>query len=162
MFYTHQQKSPDVQYLEDELEREREASRRRDEEEEKSREERQRERNEQYEWEARTAETWPEALQKQIRLMSKEANWESGNNFESGRFFTDSIKGCRRALEIWKEKDKDASAEIEKLEKQVEGIKRDFRAKVASQLLSEFKNSGCRGVAQSIMDYDDPDDWLNW
>ena len=159
----------DRRYLEDEIERYRQLEQDRQDEERREREQRQAERKEQAEFELRTAETWPEALRKQVTLFSREiaaaeddAKYDGpGGSDELDRFFVDGKNACERALEIWSEVERANADRIAELERQIEMIQEETRLTVADRLEVENTRLGWVMVARSIRD-ESPGNWLNW
>ncbi len=157
----HNQTDPDKQYLEDQLEQYKEAERQRNEEAAEKRAQQEKERQQYLYAEYRTAETWPEALQKQASLMAREANYEAGENFRPGTYFTDSVEACERGLEIWREVEETKQAQTKELQRQLEAARDEIRFAVARQLASESDKIGWQGVASSIEE-DTLEGWLDW
>lgn len=160
MFYG-QRKDPDTEYLEDQLEQYKEYERKRNKEAAEKQAQKKKDRQEYLYNEYRTAETWPEALQKQASLMAREANWEAGENFKRGTYFYDSVKACERGLEIWREVEDAKQAKIKELQRQLEATRDEIRFEVAQQLASESDKVGWQGVASSIEE-DTLEGWLDW
>lgn len=160
MFYsTYQKKSPEVEQLEWELEQAREGRRQWEEEQERQREARQREREENYYYLRRTAETWPEALRKQMALFADEAaQWTD----ELDNYFGPGADACNRALEIWRQVESSKQAKITELRRQLEAVQDEIRLEVAKQLSSENNVSSWRHVANAIEENEDLENWLNW
>ena len=152
----------DTDYLQWELDREREQRQRLEDEQEQQRQERIIEHEEYWHNESRFAETWPEALQKQVLLMAIEAGYEKDEDFKYGSYFTDSIKGCERALEIWRGIEASKQDKIAKLKKQLEAIQEEIRLKTAKQLYEEGDSQGWKSIASSIENDTDLASWLYW
>lgn len=161
MFYS-QRKDPDIEILEDQLQQYQDDERRRQEESAEQRTQREQDRKERWEIECRNAETWPEALSKQAILMAKEARYETtADDDEFGTYFTDSVKACNRALEIWREIESAKQSKVEELQRQLESARDEIRLEVAQKLASESDTIGWRGVASSIEE-DALEGWLDW
>lgn len=119
------------------------------------------ERRGQYEENLRQASSWPEALRKQIVLMGREALEEKDYPEELGTYFTDTIAGCKRALEIWPEVELGRQSEIDALMAQVEQIKFEVRQAVGDILHSE--DAKFRELADMLRDREaDPSSWMDW
>jgi hypothetical protein len=169
--YSKDERTDRERYLEDELERERDAARERERIEDERREQRQREREEMRAYEARQADTWPEALRKDLNLLRREIDPEYEAS-DGDWFFTDAAAATERALEIWDEHEKAHYARIEELHRLIEQEKEAIKQGVASQLEKETplrtikgeekQNYGWNTIVQSLRDFDDPSELLNW
>jgi hypothetical protein len=155
---TDKDKSERENYLEYELEREREGRRQEDDRRQRESEERRAENHERWEYEARRADTWPEALEKQSMLMWREAGILQ--EYEDG-YFEGEARACDRALELWKEIAPTKQAEIEALEKQIEAIQFGICTEVATKLAAEGMDKS--SVVQALGDEDvSLNNWLYW
>ncbi|MHC4687966.1 MAG: hypothetical protein ACYTEW_27240 [Planctomycetota bacterium] len=162
MMLYQQQQCQDVEYLEYELERYKEEERDRQEQAEQSRRRREQRRREEWQYEQRTAQTWPEALQKQAWLFGAEVDEFDALN---DNYFADGADACKRALEIWSEVAASKAEAIAELEQQILAIKESVRLEVAAKLEAEAGDRpGWKGAAQTIKDTDETGltDWLNW
>lgn len=163
MFY-QKPKCQDVEYLEFELEREREDRRRMEEEADERRRQRDEECRKRAEYDARHAESWPEALRKQMYLLRNEAIQWPGDDIDfPDNYFGPGAEACQRALEIWKEVESANTAKIVELEAQIKAIRDGIKTQVADQLESEGndKPNGWRHVVAAIRE-EDYNSWLEW
>lgn len=163
-YYHRDSKTDRERYLENqvqelETERERECER-----QERAREERMQEYREAAEAYNRSANSWPEALRKQIHLFRREAAlWV--NDPEPDTYFAPGAVACERALIIWSEVEVSKKAEIKELEAKIKAIRNSIRGEVADRLQAENKdNLGWLQVAEALRTYDDNncDAWLDW
>lgn len=160
-YYGQGNKTETERYLEAEIDRYRREENERQEREYRRREERRLEQKERWEMEKRTASTWPEALYKQAYLLQREAN-EAGE-FDSDNYFSEGALACERGLEIWKEVEVAKQEAIAKLERQIQAIKDGIRIEVAEKLEAESGGrQGWRGIARSIADDTDLNNFLYW
>jgi len=157
-------------YLEDQLEQERQQRREEQEQRQRAREQRMEEYHEQHEHWMRSADGWPEAIDKQIALMSRESwgeglSWISYPTFLHDMYFTESVAACRRALQIWKDEEAKVADEVAALEQRITELKNGIRFNVGERLEREkyYKSPGWQGVVNTLNDEDsDPAAWLNW
>ena len=98
----------DQQYQIERLEREAEQNRREDDE---RREASRRERQERYREVQHSADTWPEALRKQIHLYQQEQDSVDDGDM----YFGNSAQACREALELWHAAEEQAGPRIAEL-----------------------------------------------
>jgi hypothetical protein len=141
----------------DDLRAEREREQERQERED---ERRRRERREEIAQAQRTAETWTEALWKQIRLYETEAA-QGEEDGAPDKFFTTSAQACRKALELWPVIMATKKTEIARLEAELTAIRDSVRLEVADQLVAF---NGCRefeNLADELRD-GDIDQFLSW
>jgi hypothetical protein len=119
-------------YLEDELDREREQQQCKDDRREQERKAREETRHQEWDYEYRQASDWPDALEKQIYLCSREVR--EGEDETVDNFFGNTVAACEKALELWPEVASSKQAEIEELEKKIAAIRDDIRLEVAEKL----------------------------
>lgn len=133
-------------YLDSELERTREELRsleaKHQEREEAERRRRREEMEQRIAEDERTAETWPEALQKQICLSEREI---TGDDEQCDRFFRESASACRKALEFWREVEAAQAPRIKALEEQIAALRDSIRLEVAAKLESAVLTREARG-----------------
>lgn len=145
------QKSEHEEYLEEELARmQRDQSQQADREyleREKKRKERQAEADSEY----RTAESWPEAFQKQAALCRREVERFPD---DSDKYFLKTAEANTAALKIWMEVAGKRQAEID-------AIWTAIREEVASRLEAESPDPEYRQVAAVIRD-DCLEGYLDW
>lgn len=134
-----------------------------------AREERHRERREAYEWSMRQADSWPEALEKQARLMADEAHLdEEGERYgELDHYFGDGSAACRRALEVWQVEEQTIAPAVEELQRQIAALRDGVRLKVAAQVRQESNGrDSWAQVAGALEEYEEDagalSAWLNW
>ena len=141
------------------LERERETHRRQEEEHRRELRERIAERE-------RTASTWPEAFQKQQRLMWREYRaYPDLMEGETVHYFKEGAEACQRASELWAEIEAANQAKIEELERQIAALRAGILQQVSERLKAERQTDGWLSVANEIVSEnyaDDPGDWLDW
>ena len=155
-------------YLEDELARHQEADERRQREEDERREERRRDFRERL-WEAEhSADSWPEALRKQIHLCNREvANCAEELHGEPDEmvaginsFFANSAKAAHDALELWHTVEAGKQAEIEALEAALESLRDSIRLEVADKL-DAHGGSEWASTAAALRE-SSPSEFINW
>lgn len=161
MRYGYQKEmTEEERYLRDENERLRREAEEEYDRQHEAREQRRREMREEIEAQNRTADTWPEALRKQIYLFEREAN--QAGEFDTDNFFADGALACRRGLEIWKEVAAIEKVKIDELRRQIKAIEEGICTEVSKRLADEANNrQGWLSIAGSI-DNEDPSDFLNW
>lgn len=147
----------DLQYEIDRLRDEQERARER---EDRAREERRRERYEEVTQAQRHADTWPEALMKQMRLCRAEAA-QGEDEGAPDKFFTAYADACEKALELWPGIEAGKQAEIERLETELAAVRDSIRLEVADQLAKSDPRSEFSFTAEQMRD-DDIEDFLNW
>ena len=106
------QREKDLEYEVQDL---RQSSERQRDEEERARAERRRERESVREERERTADTWPEALHKQIVLFRREATPQDEEDTIALEFET-WAQACERAIELYQAAEAEIRPKIEKLE----------------------------------------------
>lgn len=149
-------------YLEDELEHEREQSRREQERKEEARQQRQEEYRERREREARSANSWPEAFEKQASLCWREFNsWPNDVAGVEDSYFEKLAQANEKALEIWREVSASKQAELDELQKQIEAVWDAVRNEVADKLIAANDHSTYKATAEAIRD-DQLDGYLDW
>lgn len=152
------QRERDLQYEIDEL---RAANERRMREQEQARRERAEEMARSYRERARQADTWPEALRKNIPLLRHEVEAiDDGTPLEED-FFEQSARACERALVIWQEVEAAKQAEIDELEERLAELRSSIVAEVADRLEAEAKVPAWRNTADALR-ADDPAAFLDW
>lgn len=146
-FNRRDERTDHERYLEDELEREREDRRREEERQEEQREQRKKEREEQWRYEERRADSWPEAFQKQAYLC-----WREQNQFpdDTDKYFERSAQANEKALEIWKEVAASRQAQLDELQKQIEVVWDSIRNEVADRLIAVNDCNEYAGTANAI------------
>lgn len=165
MYGYRDERTDNERYLEQQLEdarRQLEDSRR---QEKEAREARMQEYRRMSEENQRTAETWPEALQKQEYLFRREANFDVGDPDYVDEYFAPGADACAKALEYWKEESENVADEIEALEQKIIELRASIAHKVADRLDShEGMLDGWYHVAGSLREYDEDnlDSWLYW
>lgn len=168
MSYTEKDQIRDLEYELDELRRRDED---RQERESREREQRDRERHEQMEERLRMADSWPDALHKQIQLFGREIAEEAKYVREYGpvestdpdldNFFVDGRNACQRALVIWGEVEKAKAEKRTELQRQMNALEDELRLEVADRLEAESDRLGWKNVAKSIREQT-PDQFLYW
>jgi hypothetical protein len=173
----------DCEYLQWELNRYKEDERQRRDKERERYEKRQQEREERYEYNLRTADTWPEALRNQRCLFNREVK----NELEADRkwgivnpapdpYFQDGADACSRALDLWKEiaptkeeRRSNLKTQIAQLQEMLEAINDEIATEVGTQLLQEQNGTetkrldGWRMIAHSMIDgVESFNNWLDW
>lgn len=146
-------------YLEDELERERDAACEHDRREVEAREQRSREKQEQWRYEERHADSWPEAFQKQANLC-----WREQNQFpDDDPYFKEIALANEKALEIWCEVSASVSkqAELEELQKKIDAVWDTVRLEVADKLIESNDRKEWQSVASAIRE-DKLAGYLDW
>lgn len=161
MYYGYrQQLSDNERYLQDELDRLKRDQEERDDRERDAREERRREMKRAIEAENRSADTWPEALRKQVHLFEREAN--SAGEYDTDNYFADGAKACKRGLEIWKEVADIEKVKIDQLRRQIEAIEEGIALEVSKRLMTEAEGRrGWQSIARSI-ENDELGHFLDW
>lgn len=147
----------DTRFLESELEQYRNAERRRQEEDDDRQRQRREDRQNRLEDEIRTADAWPEALEKQAYLMGQEVD-----EFDKDEYFKSGRDACNRAIEMWQEVTVTKQGRIDELQRQLTVIEDDIRLEVSLRLKAECTGSGGVGIANSIEEDVDFYDFLNW
>lgn len=148
----------DARYEAEQLREKMEAER---EEHQREREERRRERYQEYAALQRQADDWPEALRKQISLLSAETKYEDPNDPTEDFFFSKSAAACERALQLWHKEAAEVAPQIEEVMRQVSALRDGIRFKVADTLEAEGITSD---VVSALRDYDENSvsEWLDW
>jgi hypothetical protein len=127
------------------------------------REQRRKEQKEEQEEALRTANSWPEALHKQITLAGREINWERSNPIEGepsvDPYFLNLKNGSMRAIEIWNVVETENQDRINALKKQIKEIENGIAIEVAQRL--ETENKDYKQVARSLRN-DTPENFINW
>lgn len=160
MYYGQRQLTDNERYLQDEVDRLKRNEEERLDRERDARDEHRREMNRAIEAENRSADTWPEALRKQVYLFEREAN--SAGEYDTDNYFADGAKACKRGLEIWREVATIEQAKINELRRQIEAIEEGVALEVSKRLMAEAEGrGGWQSIARSI-ENDDPGDFLNW
>lgn len=126
-------------YLEDELDRYREAEDRRQRESSAERERRRQEMRERIEEAERSADTWPEALHKQVHLMRREVTGHP-DVADIDAYFENSAIACEEAQQHWRELEAAAVDQIKALEAQIEALQDGIRLGVAERLEAVDRN----------------------
>lgn len=165
MFSYRDDRTERERYLEDELERERDAQRERDRIEDERRETNRRERAEMREWDARHADNWPEAFQKQAWLCWREHNmfpedFTDANGNSPDNYFKITAEANEKALEIWREVEASKQEKIKELQRQIDAVQDEIRNETADKLEAFSDTLEYKGTAQPIRD--DDLDFLNW
>jgi hypothetical protein len=158
-YYRKDDRTDRERYLEEELERTRYEEEKRQERADREREERRRELQEQWRYEERQADSWPEAFQKQAMLC-----WREHNQYPddlNDHFFEYSAQANEKALEIWKEVSISKQGELDMLQKQIEAVRDAIRNEVADKLIASSEHKEYRGVAEAIRD-DALANYLDW
>lgn len=149
----------DCEWMHDRYREQEERDRR---EREERRQRREEERREHYEYNRRHADSWPEALQKQMYLFREEASqWPEDDPDFPDDYFAPGADACERALVIWNEVEATKQAEIAELQRQIEAIKESIRGEVADRLEVENDTQGWKHVASAIRE-EDYNNWLWW
>ena len=146
-------------YLELELDNYREREERAQQKWQQECRERERERHEHYEYEMRQAESWPDALQKQIRLCRRE-DAQNPPVDDDDKFFENCALACKRALEIWHVVEASKQPEIDELEQRIEQIRESIRIEVAEKLELDICTEG-RQIACALRE-SSPGSFLDW
>ncbi|MBS1807576.1 MAG: hypothetical protein JST84_05230 [Acidobacteria bacterium] len=108
--------------------------------------------------EARSADTWPEALRKYKTILQAEIKEFTGYG-DCPDLVIDletKLSAVTRAITLWQAAEQNAAAEVERLRRRIAEIQASFRSTVALQLQDEFP--GC-DLSQAIME-SDPEDFL--
>lgn len=124
-----------------------------------------RERMAQYEEHYRQATNWPEALQKQERLLAKEVHLEIDDDPDETHFFSTSRDACALARSMWVEEAAKVAPQLAELQRQIAAIQDEIRNSVADRLEAASTTVGARNVASAMREYNTPEDlseWLNW
>jgi len=148
-------------YLEEELERARSDEEKRQERADQEREERRRELKEQWTYEERQADSWPEALRKQAILCWREHNQYPPDPDDNDHFFEYTALANEKALEIWREVSKRKQVELDALQKQIEAVGDAIRNEVADKLIAADERKEFKYVASAIED-DELAGYLDW
>lgn len=164
MYYGYRQELTDNErYLQDEVDRLQEEQRRGRERREQEREERMREYRAESERNSRSANSWREAIQKQVYLMNREVDQWDTPEMGGDNYFRDSRDCCKRGLEIWTQIEAGVQPEIEVLEAKIKAIKEGIRQTVSDLLLIEADGRpGWKSTASAIGDEEDFNRWLDW
>jgi hypothetical protein len=156
-YYRNNDKTDHERYLENEIERLEEEHRRDWDRQEKQREQRHQELEEQWESNARTADSWPEAFQKQSALC-----WREHNTFpEPDDYFEEAARANEKALEIWNTIVNNRKEELDKLQKQLDAYWDSVRSEVADELEKCSDRSEYKTTARVIRD-NSLSEYLNW
>ena len=147
------------QELQDEIDSLRDQESEREEREYREREQRRREREQEISREDRIADTWPEALRKQVYLCQCEV--DDGGDESVDDFFATTAEACQKAQELWIEVEASRQPAIEELEKQIAVIRDGIRIEVANRLEATDSRSQFSNVAGQIRG-DDLRQFLNW
>lgn len=114
----------------------------------------------------RSASTWPEAFQKQQRLMWREYRaYPDLMEGETSHYFKEGAEACLRAGVLWTEIEAESQAKIEELERQIAALRADILQQVSERLKTERQTDGWLSVANEILSEnyaDDPGAWLDW
>ena len=156
--YRRDERTDRESYLEDEVERYREAEEHQREEREGERERKRKEFRKRMREAERTADNWPDALQKQIHLCRKEISGIP-DEADLDEFFENEARACERALVIWQEVESVKTLEADKLRERLVEIDGEIVEEVAGRL--EKENFSWRHVAAGIRD-GEPSEFLNW
>ena len=156
--YKRDERTEQERYLQDEVDsyREREERQRRERDEE--RESRRREFRGRMQMAERTADNWPDALQKQIGLCRREITGLAGES-DFDEFFENEAEACERALIIWRDVESVKALEADDLRARLLEIDSEIESEVAKRL--EAENPKYKNVAQQIQD-GSPSEFLNW
>ena len=151
-------------YLEDELARHQAADERRQREEDERREERRRDLHERIQEAERSADTWPEALRKQVHLCNREvaAGEEDlrGQPDEIDSFFANSAKAAEDALALWAKVEDSKQDEIDAAEQALEALRDSIRLEVADKL-DAHGGSEWASTAAALRE-SSPAEFINW
>ena len=90
--------------------------------------------------EARSANTWPEALRKQIDLYGIEAHQDSEDD-DAGAWFIEQVAACTRALELWNAEEAKIANQVAALLARVAELRDGIRFAVADQLDAEMPDN---------------------
>lgn len=158
----YEREAADLRY---EMEREREDRRR---EQAREREQYREEMRERFEIERTTADSWPEAFQKQLANIAREKQATmfgqplySDPDSEEDRWVYDWEKGVEKAQEIWREEARTLAPLLDWLDQARELFEAALRERVAARLEAELSASEQAGVVEAIRD-NDPEHWLSW
>jgi hypothetical protein len=148
MYYSYRSdnKTDNERYLEDELERERQYRREEEQQREQERQERKRWYREQSRIDARTADNWHDAIQRQAWLFQAEV-------FPDGPvddFFAQGAAACDRALELWADEAERVADEITALEQRIQELRDSIRINVGKQLATEGSSQGWKSIASEL------------
>jgi len=144
-------------YLKDELDRFHEAEERRIDESRRERQRQMEEWREQADRRQREADTWPEALLKNIPLLRQEII----EGEPESEYFENSARANEQALAIWKEVAAARKAEIDELQNRIEAIEAEIVEAVATRLEESNGHTEWQNVAE-MMRTMTPSNFLDW
>lgn len=112
---------------------------------------------------ARTAHTWPEALEKQAMLLAAEARPNDPND-EISLYFQRGAAACRQALKLWGEEEQRVTGQMAELRRQMAELRNGIRYAVADRLEVLMPNNEGTAAALRNMAEDEADlsEWLEW
>lgn len=147
--------------LEYELDRYREADEQRRARQDREWDEQRRETRERIEQAERSADTWPEALRKNVYLLRREVS-DVPDETDLDNFFEHSAEACQYALALWRERELAVAEQIAALEAQIAALRDGVRLAVAEALDADGHNrAACRQVASALREMT-PEQFLQW
>lgn len=119
-------------------------------------EERRQQRKEHLDHLARTANDWPEAFQKQKKLIRKELKtFPEPDPYDGTTWFTDWLQEIEKVEQIWREEEEKAKEERKKLEQEI-------RLRIRKRIQDETKDSATREEFLECLEVNDTEHWLSW